>query len=276
MCSGVLKNQWLIRLSYWFEKGLYRRAKLINVLTPAFREHLIAKKAIPAQRIVMIPNAADFRWSEATPDNALKLRKELGLDGKFVILYVGAHGIANDLMQLIEAAALLAGTQAYFLLIGDGMQKQMLMQEVKERGLSNVSFLAPVSKEKVFTYIRMADAGVAVLKKAPIFKTIYSNKTFDYLSCKKPVLMAIDGISKELIEHAAAGLFAEPENPADLAAKISIYMQNPLLAQTHGENGYRFVRSHFDREILAKNFLNALENAVPKKGHVYRVDKPEM
>jgi glycosyltransferase involved in cell wall biosynthesis len=259
---GVLKNKWLISLSYRFEKYLYRNATLINVLTPAFRERLIREKSVVPGKIVMIPNAADFRWSEEALRSVCTsgLRRKLGLEGKFVVIYVGAHGLANNLMQLVEAATLLGDTNAHFLLIGDGMQKQKLIENADSRQLTNISFLGPVSKEQIFEYILMADAGVAVLKKAEIFKTVYSNKTFDYFSCKKPVLMAIDGISRDLIEQAEAGMFAEPENPADLAGKIRIYMNDRTLLRRHGENGYRFVHKHFDREKLAKNFLECIED----------------
>jgi glycosyltransferase involved in cell wall biosynthesis len=265
---GVLKNKWLIRLSYRFEKYLYHKAKLINVLTPAFRDRLIHDKGVDPRKIVMIPNAADFRWSEQAllHEGTGELRGKLNLEGKFVIIYVGAHGLANDLMQLVEAATLLRGTNAHFLLIGDGMQKRMLMEEADFRQLTNITFFAPVSKEQVFGYILMADVGVAVLKKAAIFKTVYSNKTFDYFSCKKPVLMAIDGVSRDLVEQAEAGMFAEPENPADLAKRIEIYMKDRALLARHGENGYRFVRKHFDREKLAKNFLECIENQLEVTG----------
>ncbi|SDG37335.1 Glycosyltransferase involved in cell wall bisynthesis [Dyadobacter soli] len=259
---GVLKNKWLIRLSCRFEKYLYRKAKLINVLTPAFRERLIHDKGVEPGKIVMVPNAADFRLSERALHSVCTsgLRARLGLEGKFVIIYVGAHGLANDLMQLVEAATRLHGTNAHFLLVGDGMKKKMIMEEAGCRQLSNISFLAPVSKEEIIEYIVMADIGVAVLKKAAIFKTVYSNKTFDYLSCKKPVLMAIDGVSRELIERAEAGMFAEPGNPADMAEKIRLYMNDPELLHKHGKNGYRFVHTHFNREELAKDFLKRIEN----------------
>ncbi|MCF0072437.1 glycosyltransferase family 4 protein [Dyadobacter sp. CY261] len=261
---GVLQNKWLIRLSYWFEKLLFRHARLINVLTPAFREKLISDKCVEPDKLVLIPNAADFHWGERALHNArlCMLREKHGLNGKFVVIYVGAHGLANDLIQLIEAAALLADTEAHFLLIGDGMQKKMLVKEVEGRSLTNVSFLDTIPKEKIFEYIVMADIGVAVLKKTEVFKTVYSNKTFDYFSCRKPVLMAIDGVSRELVEQSDAGLFVEPENPTDLAGKVRFYMQNQELVRKQGENGYRFARTHFDREELARKFLKALENHV--------------
>ena len=254
---GILKNKQLIRLSYLFEAYLYRKARLINVLTPAFREVLVAKGVDP-QKIIYIPNAADFTLSEnvmSTFDEAI-FRQKHHLTGKFVITYVGAHGFANHLIQILETAALLADTNVVFVLIGDGEQKQYLIQEAQRHNLQNVRFIDSVSKGEVFNYILASDMGTSVLKKTDTFKTIYSNKTFDYFSCKKPVFMVIDGISKELVEDANAGIFVEPENPADFAAKIRFYLDNLLLIKQQGENGYQYSKNHFDREILAMRYLN--------------------
>jgi len=79
------------------------------------------------------------------------------------------------------------------------------------------------------------------------------------MSCQKPILMAIDGVSRQLLEDANAGLYVEPENPADFAAKIRVYLHNPSLAKQHGQNGYRYAQAHFDREVLAKKYLAALQ-----------------
>ena len=255
--TGVLTNKLIIKFAYWFESFVYKKAKLINVLTPAFREVLINKKNIPAEKISFIPNAADFSVSEKVRADfdADAFRKVHNLAGKFVITYVGAHGVANHLVQVLDTAELLHGTEVLFLLIGDGMQKKELMADAQRRGLTNVRFVDSVPKRKVFRYILASDMGTSVLKKVDTFKTIYSNKTFDYFSCKKPVLMAIDGVSRALVEAADAGTFVEPENPADFAAKIRFCLKNPELLKTQGENGYRYARQHFDREELALRYL---------------------
>jgi glycosyltransferase involved in cell wall biosynthesis len=262
--TGVLKNKYLIRLAYRFEAYVYKRAKLINVLTPAFREVLIDKKNIPAAKIIKIPNGADFVFSEEllTSFDTGSFRKLHDLEGKFVIVYVGAHGIANHLIQVFDTAALLLDTNVLFLLIGSGEQKEALKKEALVRKLPNVRFIDAVSKKEVFKYILASDMGTSVLKKTEIFKTIYSNKTFDYFSCKKPVLMVIDGISRKLVEDAGAGIFVEPENPEDYAGKIRYYLNHPELCKRQGENGYQYVRESFDREALAKVYLDHLTGIV--------------
>ena len=95
----------------------------------------------------------------------------------------------------------------------------MLKAEAKKRNLRNVIFRDSVPKAEVFKYILASDVGASVLKNAEVFKTIYSNKTFDYMACKKPVLLAIDGVSRSLIKEANCGIYVQPENPFLIAEK---------------------------------------------------------
>ena len=166
------------------------------MLTPAFKKAIIEKKFVPESKIIYIPNAADFSLSDEFLENfdVASFRKEKNLDGKTVITYVGAHGVANNLIQIIQTAELIKDTNVLFLLLGDGMEKNMLKDETMKRGLENVRFLDSVPKREVFKYILASDMGTSVLKKVDTFKTVYSNKTFDYMACKKPILMAIDGV----------------------------------------------------------------------------------
>ncbi|AEI47287.1 glycosyltransferase family 4 protein [Runella slithyformis] len=258
--TGVLTSGILIRFAYWFEKFIYRKATLINVLTPAFREKLLTQKGIPDHKIIFIPNAADFSLSDEllTGFDVAQFKKKQDLDGKFVVTYVGAHGVANHLVQVLDTAELLKDTNVLFLLIGDGMMKKDLVAESQRRGLSNVRFINAVPKKDVFHYILASDVGASVLKKVDTFKTVYSNKTFDYMACQKPILMAIDGVSRQLVEEAQAGVYVEPENPSDFANKIRMYLENPDLGKQHGQNGYRYAKENFDRAVLADAYLGYL------------------
>ena len=259
--TGVLKNGMIIKFAYWFEKFIYKKAKLINVLTPAFRDKFILDKKVPAKKVIFIPNAADFSLAEKVQQDfdAVAFKKELGLSDKFVITYVGAHGVANHLIQLVEAAEKLTETNIVFQLIGAGMRKEALIEEVKKRNLSNVIFRNPVPKQEVFKYILASDAGASVLKKVDTFKTIYSNKTFDYMSCKRPVFLAIDGVSRQLVNDAKCGVYVDPENSKAIAkgAKALSNMSAVDINQM-GENGYTFAKLHFDRDDLAKEYINKI------------------
>ena len=262
--TGVLTNPLLIRMAFFFEKLVYRKASLINTLTPAFQKTLIEKKLVSPEKVIMIPNAADFSIVENMPSDfdPEHFRRKHNLHGKFVVLYVGAHGIANHLIQIVDTAEKMKNTNALFLCIGEGMQKIMLKEECNKRGLNNIRFLDAVSKEDVFRFILASDAGASVLKKCDTFKTVYSNKTFDYMSCKKPVLLAIDGVSRELVEEADCGLFVEPENAEDFKNKVFVYLNNKDLVSKHGINGYLFAKEHFDREKLSTKYIEALETKI--------------
>jgi len=259
--TGVLTNKPLIKLSYWFESFIYKKASLINVLTPAFREKLITNKGVRQSKIIYIPNAADFSLSDRYLEtfDRKKFRENLDIDDCLAVIYVGAHGVANALSQILDTASILKGEKVVFLLVGAGMQKIQLIEEARRRGLTNVKFIDPVPKSEIFKYILASDIGSSVLKRVDTFKTVYSNKTFDYMSCKKPVLMAIDGVSRKLVEDAECGYYVEPENPEEFARKITCYIENPSLLKIHGESGYKYAKKHFDREFLAGKYLSELK-----------------
>lgn len=261
--TGMLTNSLLIRFAFWFERFIYRYARRINVVTPAFRQALIEKKGLEPEKVVMIPNAADFSMSdEILRDfDRSAFRKKLGIADKVAIIYVGAHGIANHLIQVLETADLLRDRpEVVFMLVGDGAQKPVLQEEVERLRLQNVLFFDPVPKQEIFRYILAADFGTSVLKKVDTFKTVYSNKTFDYMACKRPVLMVIDGVSRELVEQAGCGRYIEPEDPAAFAATIREYLDADRRTWIEeGENGYRFAKENFDREVLAMKYLRLLE-----------------
>src|SRR6202000_2067297 len=118
-----------------------------------------------------------------------------------------------------------------FLLIGQGMEKDRLKKIAEDRKITNVRFLDAVPKAEVFRYILASEMGASVLKRVDTFKTVYSNKTFDYMSCKRPVLMAIDGVSRELVEAAGAGTYVEPENTGEYNRVIREYLGDPARLQ---------------------------------------------
>ncbi|MDO5858122.1 glycosyltransferase family 4 protein [Myroides odoratimimus] len=262
--TGVLKNKFIIKVAYAVEKFLYKKARLINVLTPAFYNTLRDKKEINENKLIMIPNAADFSLSEEVMKefDRNQFRKDHDLIDRFVITYVGAHGVANNLDQILEAGKQLEDTNVVFLLIGQGMEKKRLIEKAKDMKVTNVRFLQPVPKKDVFKFILASEMGASVLKKVDTFKTVYSNKTFDYFSCKKPILMAIDGVSRELVEKANAGTYVEPENIVEYNRIIRDYMANPEKMELEGNNGYLYAKQNFDRIYLANKYLEAIKEIV--------------
>lgn len=177
----------------------------------------------------------------------------------FVVTYVGAHGVANHLEQILEAGKALADTNVLFLLIGQGMEKARLLQLAQNIEIKIVRFIDPVPKKEVFKYIIASEMGASLLKKVETFKTVYSNKTFDYFSCKKPILMAIDGVSRELVEAAKAGSNIEPENVNEYNRIVRDYLSDPKRLEEEGVNGYHYAKDNFNREVLANRYMNEIK-----------------
>ena len=264
--TGVLKSRTLIWLSRRLEELAYRRAWHVNVLTPAFEDVLVRRKAVPRRRISMIPNGADLDLLRPGPkDN--DVRSRLGLRGKFVVSYFGAHGRANRVGQLLDVAERFRDSHPdiRIMLVGDGMEKPAIVQEARRRALDNVVFVDSVPKRQVGDYINASDICTAVLMKNDTFKTVYPNKVFDYMSCARAVIVAIDGAARKLVEDAGAGLYAEPENPQAMCSAILTIKDNPALAKEMGENGLRCVRAQYDRRALAERYSSVLARLVTKQ-----------
>lgn len=261
--TGVLTNKWLIKLSYWLEKTSYKSACWVNVLTPAFETALTSRKNVRPSRISMIPNGADLDIIKPGPrDNWV--RKEHGLDDCFVVTYVGAHGKANCLMQLLKAARILKQTEpeVRLMLVGDGMEKPMLIEIARKWQLDNVVFANSVPKDVIADYLNASDACTAVLKKIDTFKTVYPNKVFDYMSVKKPVILGIDGVARKLVEDADAGVYVEPENADAFAEVVSMLKNTPQIAEKYGQSGLEFVRANFARDALADKYLKIIQERI--------------
>ena len=263
VATGVLNNKFLLNILYWLEHKLYKHSKKIIVLTPAFKENIEKRFPEFSDKIEMITNGADFSLMESD-NKAFEIRKKFGWEDKKVFAYFGAHGVANDLMQVVEVAnKMRENKNIHFVLIGDGMQKDMLKSKAKEYALENLQFIDSVPKNEVVDYIHATDICMAILKKTDTFKTVYPNKVFDYMSCRKPVLVTIDGITRVLIEKANCGLYSEPENIEEFEKSIKRLssMNTEELCQL-GDSGFEFVKENFDREKLAANYINIIEEVV--------------
>ena len=211
----------------------------------------------------MIPNGADLDIVKPAPRDNWVSQKH-NLTDKFVVTYVGAHGRANHLIQLLDAAIILKeeDPQVLLMLVGDGMEKPMLKDKARQWGLDNVLFVDPVPKSVITDYLSASDVCTAVLKKVDTFKTVYPNKVFDYMAVARPVIIAIDGVARSLIQDAQAGIYTEPENANEFAQAVVKLKSDPALCEKYGRSGLRFVRKNFDRRVLADRYLDIIANKV--------------
>jgi glycosyltransferase involved in cell wall biosynthesis len=99
-----------------------------------------------------------------------------------------------------------------------------------------------------------ADACIAHLKPLELFKTVYPNKVFDYMAAGRPLVMAIDGVSRDVVEKAGAGVIAPPGDARAIAAAIQYLADHPDEAKRMGRAGRAYLENHFDRARLAADF----------------------
>ncbi len=262
--TGVLSpNSPLTKALYGLERWACRVADRVNVLTPAFRDDLIQRGLAPREKIVFVPNGADLdAFTPGPRDN--EVRRRLGWGERFVVMYAGAHGRANAVGQLVEAAELLRDRKDILIaLVGDGTERPNIEASVRARKLDNVMVCGPQPKSDMPAFVRAADCGAAVLQNNPTFRTVYPNKVFDYMACERPTLLAIDGVARKLVcDDAQAGLFAEPENARALAQAITELADSPQRCQELGQRGRTWVVANASRDALAARYLQVMQELV--------------
>lgn len=236
---------------------LYRRCGRLVVVTPAFKDHLIAHWGVAGGKIFTVENGVETELF--APGEAEETRARLGLRDRFVVSYIGTLGMAHGLDTVLEAAAHFPeAARVRFLLVGEGAEKERLQSQAAARSLRNVVFLGEQAKEQVPALIRASDVCLVPLKKQNIFRTVIPTKMLECMSCARPVILGVEGQAKEIVEGAQAGLCIEPENAEALAAAIRQLEADAGLRKRLGANGRRRILEQYSREQMAAKYLSVL------------------
>jgi len=240
---------------------LYRNCDRVVVVTPAFKKYLGEHWRVPEDKIFVVENGVDANLFRALPPN-IALRRELAVDGKFVVSYIGTMGNAHGLETLLEAAARLreAAPKVLFLLVGEGAEKERIISMACSRGLTNLRFVDQQPREKIPAYISVSDACLVLLKSSKLFKTVLPTKMLEFMSCARPVILGVDGHARKILDQANAGIFIQPENPEALADAVMRLAADPALCQSLGCNGHQHVLQHFSRRHTARTYLDILQD----------------
>ena len=241
---------------------LYRRSAHIVVVTPAFKEHLMRHWNVPEPKISIVENGVETDLFCPCP-----VLKAPGTEGRFLICYIGTMGMAHGLETVIAAAQQLQQTlpQAMFLLIGEGAEKEHIVELAAARGLTNVHFLGQQPRERIPAYISGSDVCLVMLKKTELFKTVIPTKLLEYMACEKPVIVAVDGQARQIVEEAGAGVFVEPEDATALADTVRALAGDPERRRRMGTSAREYIVSRLSREQTARSYLAVL-NAIQDGG----------
>lgn len=255
---GAMKNKTIITFLEKIEKWLYRRASKIIVVTDSFKKDIIGK-GLPENKIEVVKNGAYLdKFKPIEKDN--KLVNQLNLEDRFIVAYFGTLGMAHKMDFIIRASKEVTDKTIMFLIIGDGAEKENLINLKNSINANNVMILPSVSKNDIAKYISIIDIALVNLKKSETFKNVIPSKIFENAAMNKPILLGVEGESKEIIEFYRAGLCFDPENEKDFLSilyqmKIST-LENKFLC------GCQKLSKDFDREKLAKKMLNIINETI--------------
>jgi glycosyltransferase involved in cell wall biosynthesis len=259
---GELKNPRVIALAERLERACYRRARKIILTTREMKNHL-EKHGIPAAKMQVVRNGANPDLFRFDPAARQQIRDELGLEGKFVVVYAGLIGLAQALPSVLEAADL-AQTRAsgvHFVLVGDGPKKAELLAQAERRQLANVTFVPAQPRERVPAYLSAADAALIPLVRERLIGALPS-KMFDAMACERPILLSAEGEALLVLEQEQVGLSVPPEAPERLCEAILTLKQDPVQARKYGQRGRPAVIARYSRQAQARQLESILSAVV--------------
>lgn len=211
----------------------------------------------PRQSTFLLSNGADT--SKYGPDKSTaEGRSHLTEEDEFVVLYAGLHGLAQGLGQVIDAAAELREDSFRFVLIGDGPQKQQLIQRARQLQLPKMTFLDPVAADQMPEILASADLIVVPL--GMDIPGAVPSKLYEAMATGRPIVLVAHGEAAEIVHQYKAGIVVAPGDVHSLALAFREIRDNARLASSLAENARLAAVLHFDRRSIAIPFVRYLES----------------
>ncbi len=257
---GLVKNRTALGLARWLEMFLYRKSFMVTGQTQGIVDNIAGRVSGP--QVYWLPNGADFPDHGKAHDGA-SWRREAGYGVEdFLFLYAGIIGHAQGLEVVLHAAKKVPDG-VKFILLGDGPEKERLVNLKSEIRADNVAFMDPVPKTEMPRILAGADAGIVPLRNLPLFRGAIPSKIFELMVMKKPILLGVDGEARRhFIDRAGAGLFFTPGDTEDLSARVRDMIADRAHMREMGLNGHAYAREHFDRQKITGAFYSQLEGAL--------------
>lgn len=254
---GAMKQGKIIDTLEKIELGLYKSSDIVIAVTDAFKENLISR-GIQAEKIEIVTNGSNIEFFKPRKKNDELLTK-LNLKDKFIIGYIGTHGMAHSLDFIVNSISKIEDEQIHFLFIGDGAMKKTIINIAKNLKIENITFMDPIKKDDVPKYLGICDISLAPLKKEDNFRTVIPSKIFEASAMQKPTLLGVEGQAQEIIETYNAGLCFEPENETDFIKKVLI-LKNDTEKYKEFQKGCKELANEYDRKKLAKKMIEIIKN----------------
>lgn len=266
---GAMEDSMVIRIFEKIELFLYNRADRIISVTNAFKKELI-ERGVKSEKIDVITNGVDLTKYEPAARKDPELAEQYGLKCKFVVGYVGTHGMAHALETIVEAAELLKDEKEIVILFaGGGAARKNIEQLVADKNLNNVCLIPRQPKEMMPKLWSLCDVSLIHLKNTPVFKTVIPSKLFESMGMGLPVLVGVpEGEITGIVTECECGINVEPENADQISSAILELYKNPNLMTKYRENSLKSAPK-YSREILAEHMIRSFEETLRGKAHRY-------
>jgi len=259
--GALAANHPLIRALTLLEESLYDAARAIVVVTDSFRSRLL-ERGQPDSKIHVVKNGVDLGRFSPSPRET-PLRAQLGWEGKFVAGYVGTHGMAHALDAVLDMAKRLANRDDLrFLFVGEGAERARLERRAHEEGIHNTRFLGSLPRERMNEVYATLDLALVTLRKTELFTTVIPSKIFEIAAMARPILISVDGEARKIVEASGGGEFVAPEDVDAMSAALLHFVNDPKRGQRMGHASRAFVTREFDREALARRYIDVLSRIV--------------
>jgi glycosyltransferase involved in cell wall biosynthesis len=259
---GIIQRGRLIRFCERLELFLYQQADLIVCVTHSFKADLV-RRGVSVDKIKVVLNGVDLERYGRFPKKDKSLADKYELNNKFVIGYVGTHGLAHALENVLTAAEMITDERIRIVFAGGGADRSRLEKLVRERNLNNIVMIPRQPKELIASVWSLCDVSLVHLKNTPLFQTVIPSKIFESMAMGLPIIMSVPiGEATEIVETYEAGINVTPECPLELSRKI-LELANDMELMRKLSNQSLNASKDFDRRKLAVEMLNYIEDAVP-------------
>lgn len=258
--AGRIKPGLQYKMWEWIELFSYAKAKKILLVSKGFHDRLLERGFAPDRLQTVLLGGDGSLFRDAKPNLAFFERN--GLAGKTIAIYTGAHGDANGLFQILDAAEFLRDrTDIAFVMMGEGKMKEKLKADVARRGLPNVHLLDPVPKRELPDVLAACHIGLMILKQISRPRWVTPNKIFDYMFTGIPSIVNFAGTTAEMVEADGAGFASKPGDAADLAEKIQYLADHPDERKAIGMHARETAYAKYDRRMIAKQMADVFEQS---------------
>ncbi len=255
----AMSSQKVLKFLEKVELYLYKKASHIIVVTDSFKLNLNSR-GVPLSKISVVKNGVNLAGYKLE-ESPRTLRETLGLSNKFIVGYIGTHGLAHSLDFIVSSISKLKDTSIHFLFIGDGAVKSDLVKSASFLKLDNITFLDPIMKEEVPRYLQILDCALVPLKKSSTFEGVIPSKIFETAAAGIPILIGVDGEARLIVEKYNAGIFFEPENETDVINKL-MFLKLETTTNQHLKMGCEKLVKDFDRKNLALAMLTTVQEVI--------------